>query len=386
MNIGLVLLTDGTAAVELAAGFRSACAALRAGDRLIVTDSGSDPDLTAAIDTLAHPEALPEGASLTVLRFGAVPPGSWGAQANVALAEAGQADAVLLLGPADHLVAGALQTARDRLAVGEAEVLLAGGDPPPRPEMLADRLSSERLDWALIDWAQIDWAQIDWALSRPPAPALVRASWLRARGLRLPESGPSPDRRWLWQLCALAGQILWQAAPLGQWPPAARPPGDADTVLALHQSLLDGLPADLSASAHAWLIGELAGLAPDLDPASRWPLAQRLAERLASCPDPLWQQVMARHGHRQAAVEADALRRGQVLDVIAHWTRAATELRLARLETKVNALQDAMAELAALRRGLDSLCRIAEFDALSPGWPAASAADPTDRDAEDRRT
>lgn len=359
MNLGLVLLTEGTAATDVAAGFRAACAALRPGDRLIVTDSGSDPDLTEAIDAVAQPEALPAGALLMVLRFGAVPPGSWGAQGNAALAEVDDCETLLLISPADHVVAGALAAARDRMAESGAEIILAGGAAPPPPEVLADRASQNRLDWIS---------------SRAPTPMLVRRGWVQARGLRLPESGPAPDRRWQWQICALAERIGWQAVPLGHGAQPSPVPSDADTLLALHQGLLEGLPADLAGLAHGWLIGALADLPADLPAETRWPVAQRLTERLAPCPDPLWQQIMARNGHRQAAIEADALRRGQLLEVIALWTQAATEARLARLETGLKGLQQGLVELAALRQMLDSLCRIAEYEALSAGWSTTGAA------------
>lgn len=93
---------------------------------------------------------------------------------------------------------------------------------------------------------------------------------------------------------------------------------------------------------------------------------------------------MARHGHRQAAVGADALRCGQLLQVMAVRTRAPTEARLARLEATPESLNKELAELDAMRRALDSLCRIAEFEALSAIWLAGEAEDETDRDPEER--
>lgn len=374
MILGLVLLTEGTAAADLASGFAAACAALRPGDHLIVTDSGSDPDLTETLDRVAQPEALPAGAVLTVLRFGATPPGSPGAQANVALAEAEACETLLLLSASDPVMAEALNTARDRMAESGVGVLLAGGTPPPE---------------ALPDGEEDTQRRRDWLLTRAPAPLLLRRDWLLAQGLRLPESGPAAEWRWQLQICARAAPIGWQAAPLVHGPqPAALPPPlsgeapcDADTLLALHQALTEELPADL---AHGWLIGALAKLPPRLTAETRWQVAQQISVRLARCPDPLWQQIMAGQDHRQAALEADTLRRGQVLEVVALWTQTATEARLDRLETGLQDLQQGLAELAALRRGIDSLCRIAEYDALRPGWPAPGddpAPDPEGRPA-----
>lgn len=340
MRLTIILVTEGMAPAEAANFLATLPDLLRLGDQLVLTDSGSDPDLSLALADLAEPEAMPEGVDLTVLRFGVMPAASRWTQANAALAEADR-DALLCLFAGQKPAARALAAARAELAAGPADLVLAGG---PRP--VADRKA-----W-LGRIPDLD-----------PAPMLIRREWLLRQGLRLAEMGPAPDRVRHWQLCAAAGRVGWIADPLCQVAPPVLP-ADGAGLLDLHAALI-AMDPGLHAPALRWLIGAQADAGPDLPPDERWILAAGLADRFAACPDSQWRAAIAGVGPGRAAATAAALRRGAVPEVVTCWAQAAAEDRLAALETGLARLQDSAARM---QRGLDSLCRIAEYDALAAGW------------------
>lgn len=361
MRTSLILVTEGLPPAEAAGHFAAVLGLLAPGDQLIVTDSGSDPDLTRRLADLAEPENLPEGADLLVLSFGATPAAGVWTQANAALAEAtgaallvvtqasgsGDAPCPAATCPAATCpTAAAFAAARAEMAAGGADLVLIGG-PCPAPQPPAPQPPDPLAQLILHD----------------PAPILIRRDWLIGRGLRLAESGPAPGRLRHWQLCAAAGAIGWVAdaqAPTQSAPPLAT----AEDLLALHRDLT-AIGPGLQAPALVWLTGMADRVGPGLPLPARWQLAQALSAHLAGCAEPLWQEVLRLADPGAVAAIASALRRGAVPEIVTLWTQIAAESRMVRLEAEMAALRDSLGQTA---RGVTSLCQLAEFDARSAPW------------------
>lgn len=347
MRLSVILVSEGLSPAGAAEALAALPRMLRPGDQLILTDCGSDHDLTAALNELAEPEVLPDGAELTLLHFGMTPPAGRWAQANAAMAEANR-DALLFLFAGQIPDPRALAGAREELAASRADLLLAGG---PRPE-------ADRQAWL---------AQVP---ALRPAPALIRHDWLLGRNPRLADAGSEPDQIRHWQLCVAAGRIGWIAEPLISSPPPATPFSSA-SLPALHASLA-AMDRGLEKPALCWLVGQLAHVGPGLPADDRWSVAAQLARQLSACPESLWRAAMAQIAPSRATAIAAALRQGAVLHTVSLWTQEAAEARMASVESGLARLEH---EVAGLRSDLDSLHRIAEYDALAAGWREAEPGD-----------
>lgn len=356
MRASLILVTEGLPPAEAPGRFAAILDLLVPGDQLIVTDSGSEPELTRRLADLAEPENLPEGAELLVLPFGSAPAAGVWTQANAALAEATGAALLVITqasgsGDAPCPTAAAFAAARAEMAAGGADLVLIGGPyPAPQPH---DPQQPGPLAQLIL---------------RDPVPVLIRRDWLVGRGLRLAESGVSPGQLRHWQLCAAAGAIGWvadaQAPTLSAPPLSAAPLATAEDLLALHRDLT-AIDPRLQAPALVWLTGMADRVGPDLPLPARWQLAQALSGHLAGCAEPLWQEVLRLSDPGTVAAIASALRRGAVPEIVTLWTQIAAESRMLQLEAEMATLRDSLGQTA---RGVTSLCQLAEFDARSAPW------------------
>ncbi|GEM_PF-6063202 len=340
MTLALILVTEGMKASEAGPCFADLRDLLFPGDQLIVTNSESDADLSLVLADIAEPEFFAEGVNLTLLCFGNNPTANRWVQANAAMVEADRA-ILLTLFSGQMPPPEALAAARAKMAASGADLLLAGG--------LAPALA--RADWLM---------QIP---ARDPAPLLIRRNWLQRKALRLAETGAAPDLIRHWQLCAAAGMVAWSPEPLGvALPPVL--PRDGDCLLAIHSTLATMSPG-LEEPALGWLIEAMDRTIPTLQQHFRWTLAMQLAGLFASFPERRWQAVIARLRLSRAAAIAAMLRRGAVLEVISLFANEAAEARLVALAGELSTLQDTM---SALQRNVESLCRLAEYDALAARW------------------
>lgn len=386
-----VILTLHEDPAGLDASLASLSGGLRPGDRLIVVDAGSCDGCAERVAALPQTADVGPGVAVQTVLLGTAPR-AWRALAvaagldqaldPAAFAGPGQdkandaAGAVLVLCAGECPDPAALSRARDRLADSGADLLIA--PLPPTDTLPGDGQAELRL------WPGFAAHPPAGARGLTPAPArlLFRLGIAPRAALRQARESGTAFTLLHWQLCTAAARgIVAGDSPLCAPLPLDLP---QEPPFALYRQLRRCFPGDTPSDAQqaevlAWLLRQMAQQMPTLPPARRWDYTLRAAETLAPCPAAVWAAVQQQG---LTSPITTALHAGDAVAGHTLWAQQETEARLATMAARLDGIETRIDTLVAtaetLRRGIDALCRIAEFDALPP----LPRHDPTDGPAE----
>ena len=365
----------------------------RPGDEILVIDDGSTDGTAEEVEAQLAAGGFGADVALRPILLGTNTIGGVGIPGNIGLTEA-TGEAVFFVDGDDWLDPAGFTACRGAFESSGADILIGNyleyDEAAARPREPADARH-----WRSLPATKGEGAlrRLALALIAVPWRKFYRRAFLQDHGIRFPEGDFFfEDNPFHWQVCERAARIAFHDRILCHH--RINRPGQtmASTGVELtaffthYETIRARLPADddqMQQDALAWLINNMSWHVTRLTAQAHWPYAHRAAQALATCPDPLWQQMRARFAGTVILGLAEELRRGNVAGIVTLWGQDQIHRQIAELNRRLHAQTDRLDQItrqvAGLRQEmlaegqaraqmqadrLDSLHHIVEFRAL----------------------
>jgi hypothetical protein len=366
MRLSFVLTTrDGSPDPRPALEALAGC--LQPGDEIIAVDAASEDGTTERLeDALAQLDFGPDIRIVPILLGTASPDRAIALNVGI---DAAEAEALLLLADGVLPDAGGISAARRAMEAVGANLLIS------MAEMAACRITEPVSDGIPVARIAPELPLtreeiLHRALMYPPEPErMIFRRALLSRNGNFTETSPLATSIFRWQLMDRAGRVAaWPTSfCLGSAGAEHEETHDPFAVLA-HCDILRREGRD-QALLLSWLCGHMMRDIHRLSGSNRLTYACALSRILEATPRRIWRRAMAAMPHPGALSMAEALRRGETMAIATLWTQEAGERLLQTMAERIEATAARLKELSATQDGMgrriESLCRIAEFDALN---------------------